>query len=142
MSKHDPNSRQVGGDHYSGEYQHWDFATDLRMRHLEGAATKYLARAGNKAGEPRDKDLEKALHYLEKLLHLLQERRIKPLAVMQSTGAAPVVARFIASSMRGAAFTPRIVAALVLLSNWATEDALVSAIAYVRAELGFVQGVQ
>jgi hypothetical protein len=79
FSPGNPNARQVGGTHYQGEYQHWDYATDLKMRHLEGSATKYLSRAGNKTGEPRVKDLEKVAHYLEKLLEVFRDKRLCPL---------------------------------------------------------------
>jgi len=62
-----PNLRQVGGDHYGGsQYQHWDLMVDLvGPGYLVGCATKYLARTK----EPR-KDLEKAVHYIEKLISL------------------------------------------------------------------------
>lgn len=58
------NARQVGGTHYKTAYEHWDFATDVGMGHLEGSATKYIARWRDKGGAI---DLEKALHYVEKL---------------------------------------------------------------------------
>lgn len=73
----DANSIQIGGTHYSGgSYQHWDLATDLHLRHLEGAATKYLSRFGNKPGESAFKDLQKARHYLTKLIEVYSEDRI------------------------------------------------------------------
>jgi hypothetical protein len=52
-------------DHYRAEYQHWDFVIDAGLGYLEGNATKYLARYRRK-GAWRE-DLEKALHYIEKL---------------------------------------------------------------------------
>jgi hypothetical protein len=134
----DPNARQVGGSHYSGSaYQHWDYATDLKMCHLEGAATKYLARAGNKSGEPRVKDLEKVEHYLEKLTAVFDQRRLKSLWERQGDNFASeaIVARFIAASMSNHAFTPRSVAALVLLSRWRSVENLLDALRYVRDEL-------
>lgn len=61
------NSRQVGGNHYAqgGSVQHWDFiAQNLGPGYLVGCATKYIARWRQK---DRRKDLEKALHFIEKL---------------------------------------------------------------------------
>lgn len=60
-----PNNRQVGGDHYSSSYQHWDFVEDVGLGYLEAQATRYVARWRKKNGL---EDLQKADHYLEKLL--------------------------------------------------------------------------
>ncbi len=60
-----PNSRQIGGDHYAKEWQHWDFVEDWGLGYLECVATKYLCRWRQKDGL---KDLEKALHYIDKLI--------------------------------------------------------------------------
>ena len=59
------NERQVGGRHYQTEYQHWDLAIVVQLQYLEGCATKYLSRWRQKNGL---QDLEKALHYHEKLI--------------------------------------------------------------------------
>jgi hypothetical protein len=64
-------NKQVGGDHYISEYQHWDFAIKVHMHYLSGCATKYLCRHKKKNGV---EDLRKAKHYVEKLL----EEKIKP----------------------------------------------------------------
>lgn len=79
------NDVQVGGDHYknAANYNHWDLATDVGMRHLEGAATKYLSRFGNKAGESAVKDLNKARHYVYKLIEVYDDDRIEPLDYVQ-----------------------------------------------------------
>ena len=61
MSVHD---KQIGGDHYRAEIQHWDFITDNGFSYLRGCATKYLARYRKKNGL---EDLHKAEHYIEKL---------------------------------------------------------------------------
>jgi hypothetical protein len=59
------NEQQVGGSHYGGaSWQHWDFCVENDLRYLEGTITKYVARWKDKAGR---QDLEKALHYAEKL---------------------------------------------------------------------------
>lgn len=59
------NERQIGGDHYRSEYQHWDFVKDLELPYLHGCATKYVTRAFKKNGE---EDLRKAIHYIAKIL--------------------------------------------------------------------------
>lgn len=67
-----PNDRQVGGDHYrehSVDYQHWDLMIDcFGPDYLIGVATKYLARY-RESGKGR-MDLEKSVHYQEKLISL------------------------------------------------------------------------
>lgn len=63
----DPNKRQVGGDHYKSEYEHWDFVLDCNLGYLDGVATKYLTR-WRKAAKPVQ-DLQKALHYVEKMIN-------------------------------------------------------------------------
>ncbi len=56
--------QQVGGDHYSATYQHWDWATDTALGYLEGSATKYVSRWWKKGGK---QDLEKGLSFIYKL---------------------------------------------------------------------------
>lgn len=56
--------QQVGGDHYAGDYQHWDWVDDTNLGYLEGCATKYLARWRQKEGL---KDLRKSRSYITKL---------------------------------------------------------------------------
>ena len=58
------NNRQVGGTHYKKlEYQPWDLIVDVGIPYLHGCAIKYVSRWKDKGGI---KDLEKALHYIEK----------------------------------------------------------------------------
>lgn len=64
------NERQVGGDHYKSEYQHWDFVEDVNLPYLEACATKYVTRARKKNGV---QDLEKTVHYIDKLVDRLDE---------------------------------------------------------------------
>lgn len=59
------NERQVGGNHYRSTIQHWDFVTYHGIGYLEGCLTKYISRHHKKNGL---QDLEKAEHYLEKLI--------------------------------------------------------------------------
>ena len=59
------NERQVGGTHYSSSLQHWDVCVKYGVQYLEAAATKYVTRWQKKDGL---RDLEKAGHYLQKLI--------------------------------------------------------------------------
>lgn len=71
------NDRQVGGSHYQSRYQHWDFVVRvLKNRYLEGAVTKYATRWRKKNGK---QDLEKAAHYLQKLIDEHLNQRVQPL---------------------------------------------------------------
>lgn len=66
MSTSEANLRQHGGAHYMmKEYQHWDFATDLRLPYLIGCASKYVSRWKDKGGVL---DLQKAGHYMDKAI--------------------------------------------------------------------------
>lgn len=63
------NERQVGGDHYKqGGEEHWDRMWRLHGRgYFVGCITKYVERYHLKNGV---QDLEKAKHFLEKLIEL------------------------------------------------------------------------
>lgn len=64
--------RQVGGDHYRGRaMQPWDIIDAWGLDFYEGNALKYLLR--RKQGTPREDDLRKAIHYLERALERLGE---------------------------------------------------------------------
>jgi len=65
LKHEEANTKQVGGTHYNSAYQHWDWVEDTGMGYLEAQATKYITRWRKKDGR---KDVEKALHYVEKLL--------------------------------------------------------------------------
>jgi hypothetical protein len=73
----DPNSRQVGGNHYKSNSQHWDFADTRWPGYLEATATKYIIRARRKGN--LQQDLEKAVHYLEKLVERIAGGYRQPL---------------------------------------------------------------
>lgn len=64
-------TRQIGGDHYQGEYGHWDWVSDIGLGYLAGCATKYLVRWRRKNGR---QDLEKALTYVQKMREVGEER--------------------------------------------------------------------
>jgi len=61
------NDRQVGGSHYAAELQHWDLIENHGIGYLEGCASKYVSRWRKKNGL---QDLEKGLHYTEKLIEI------------------------------------------------------------------------
>ena len=61
------NQTQVGGDYYKTKYEHWDLAVFADLGYLEGNSTKYVTRWRKKDGL---KDLQKALHYLDKLIEV------------------------------------------------------------------------
>lgn len=69
------NGHQVAGSHYrQGKIQPWDAMQDWMSEEgfrsfLLGNALKYIARAGKK-GDYKE-DIQKAHHYLEKLLEII-----------------------------------------------------------------------
>ncbi len=74
MNNVNPNERQVGGDHYrkvNAEYQHWDMAAQHGLNYFTANATKYISRWREKDGA---KSIEKAIHYVDKLISLYQKQ--------------------------------------------------------------------
>lgn len=68
------NSKQVGGRHYKTKgIQPWDYIIVNNIPYLEGNIIKYVSRWRDKGGLS---DLEKAKHYLEKLIEI--ESRKEP----------------------------------------------------------------
>lgn len=62
------NDRQVAGDHYKGKsIQPWDYIASNGLGYFEGNVVKYVSRWRDKGGVA---DLEKARHYLDKLIEL------------------------------------------------------------------------
>ena len=62
------NAKQVGGDHYKSKaIQPWDYIASNNLGYLEGNIVKYVSRWKDKGGV---QDLEKALHYLQKLIEV------------------------------------------------------------------------
>lgn len=65
------NEVQVGGSHYKTKaIQPWDFIASNKLPFLEGNVIKYVARWKDKNGL---QDLEKAQHYLQKLIESEKE---------------------------------------------------------------------
>lgn len=64
----DANNTQVGGTHYkSKKIQPWDYIAANGLGYFDGNVVKYVSRWQDKGGVA---DLEKALHYLQKLIEL------------------------------------------------------------------------
>ena len=64
------NDRQVGGEHYQQhDIQPWDIVDEYNLDFYSGNVIKYLLRRkGN-----RLEDLQKAAHYLEKLIERIDK---------------------------------------------------------------------
>lgn len=72
QNKPNANTAQVGGNHYIGrEIQPWDYIVSNNLGYLEGNIIKYVSRYDKKGGLV---DLQKAKHYLEKLIEVKYER--------------------------------------------------------------------
>lgn len=69
------NEKQVGGEHYQQPIQAWDYITLNRLGYLEGNIIKYVTRYKQKNGV---QDLEKARHYLDKLIEVNQPKLDQP----------------------------------------------------------------
>src|SRR5579871_5220121 len=67
------NSRQVGGSHYRASYQHWDLVADAGLPYFPAQITRYAGRWRKKNGV---QDVEKAIHYFEKLWELHESLRL------------------------------------------------------------------
>jgi hypothetical protein len=61
------NEKQIGGDHYKSSIQHWDYVIANDLDYFQAQITKYVTRWRKKGGI---KDLEKALHFLEKYIEV------------------------------------------------------------------------
>lgn len=71
------NDYQVGGTHYQASAQHWDWVEKNGLRYLVGCATKYVTRNRKKFASPV-LDLEKAIHYIDKLISMYEAALIDP----------------------------------------------------------------
>lgn len=67
------DAKQVAGDHYKTDYQHWNMLLSLGYgpEYYVGQATKYLTRWRKKNGL---RDLLKGQHFIEKMLEIATER--------------------------------------------------------------------
>lgn len=69
-TKKKANDRQVGGEHYKTEIQHWDYVEANDIPYLEAQAIKYVGRHAEKNGL---EDLDKAIHFIEKIKERYEE---------------------------------------------------------------------
>jgi hypothetical protein len=73
------NDTQVGGDHYRKKpIQHWDFVGTNQHSYLGGQVSKYLCRWKDKNGV---QDVDKAVHFLDKLIEVMHQAEIHPIPV-------------------------------------------------------------
>ena len=77
----DVNDGQIGGDHYKTDYHHWDIVAKNRIGYVEAVAAKYVTRWRKKDGI---RDLEKALHYIDKVLDLVKTINYRPSGIVGS----------------------------------------------------------
>lgn len=72
-----PNDVQHGGDHYQTELQHWDMCATMGYgwEYYIACATKYTSRMHKttKDGEGGVLGVQKAMHYVEKLVALIND---------------------------------------------------------------------
>jgi hypothetical protein len=71
-----PNAMQIGGDHYLAGYQVWDFTEKHGLGGLEMCIIKYMCRWRDKGNGMMD--LEKAIHFVDKLIDLHKNHRRVP----------------------------------------------------------------
>lgn len=71
MEKMNANAQQIAGSHYKDKkIQPWDYIISNNIGYLEGNVIKYVSRYRDKNGI---EDLNKAKHYLDKLIESLNE---------------------------------------------------------------------
>ena len=73
------NDKQIAGEHYKQfkNFEPWDVIEAWGLGYLDGNALKYISRWRHKDGV---RDLQKAVHYLEKLIEQKKEQYNKNLA--------------------------------------------------------------
>ena len=75
------NETQVGGTHYKTGFQHWDLVLMLGLPYLPAQVTRYLSRWKKKNGL---QDLEKAYHYINKMVEQELERHEQAVALVKN----------------------------------------------------------
>ena len=124
------NEYQIDGKHYKTAYEHWDYALDAGLGSMEYAATKHLGRF-HKKGEPI-MDLEKALHYVQKLLeNVTLVMFLCPRDRFTSEYLSEVADRFIEASE----IPEGIDTAVLLLTYWTLPSDLYDAMDHIQEEL-------
>jgi len=124
------NDKQVGGDHYRSDIQHWDVIALHSIGYLEGCATKYVTRHRSKNGV---QDLQKAEHYAQKLYELRMSHNLRP------TGLVPleIIEKFISANNLG----PIESEIIRILFRWDNADQLGRARQLIHALLGQEQAL-
>ena len=62
------NEKQIAGNHYATQIQHWDYVVANDLDYFQGQITKYVTRWKRKNGMV---DLLKAQHFLEKYIEVV-----------------------------------------------------------------------
>lgn len=116
------NDTQVAGQHYQSTYQHWDLCLEaLQNRYLEGQVTKYVYRWRKKNGL---QDLEKALHFLEKLKEAAQLKMVLPITTSRLRPAQVYVDVCVDNFVKVNGLTPYEAQVIELMANWRTRSGL------------------
>lgn len=120
------NARQIGGDHYKTDFEHWDWIEMNGIGYLEGCATKYLSRWRKKNGVI---DLQKAIHYVDKIIEMHDDHdRENRLRGSQKTGKiAPGLIPSAQSFCDTNGLTEAEAKAVILIGLWDGIDDLVKA---------------
>ena len=118
----DPNTMQVGGTHYQTGYQVWDFTENNGLGGLEMCIIKYICRWRDKGNGIVD--LQKALHYIDKLADLNLNRRRVP------KGIASISDLIHFHNMQDLPTAEAYV--VTLISRWSSQQDLVECRAHVR----------
>ena len=74
------NDREVHGKHYQAEYQHWDWAYDLKLSYMHASPGKYIARHSKKNGA---EDIRKAMSFYIKMKELNAPHAYQKLDVLE-----------------------------------------------------------
>lgn len=128
------NETQVGGTHYAGKVQHWDYVNGaLRGRYFEGNITKYVTRHEKKNGR---QDVQKAVHYTEKLYELYKQRATLPMRPMGDANFPHMLTAFLDDAKLGE-LEERIVIQATL---WSDEVQLLELVAMVKQLLARYDG--
>lgn len=80
------NDRQIGGTHYQGEIQHWDYAWSHKFDLFQYIITKWIERWRVKGGI---EDLKKARHAIDKYIEVVEAEEAMVQSIKAGAGAGP-----------------------------------------------------
>jgi hypothetical protein len=66
------NEKQIAGNHYKSNIQHWDYVVANDLDYFQAQITKYVTRWKKKNGMT---DLLKAQHFLEKYIEVMKSEQ-------------------------------------------------------------------